>query len=97
MDRLAAYGGALMAALALAGCIETVPPVAVVPQPVEDTCGLGPARNLIGLDAAALALLQRTQPVRVIGPNQPVTMDFNAERLNVFTDSSGRIERVTCG
>ena len=38
-----------------------------------------------------------TGPVRVIGPNQAVTMDFNPERINLETDAVGIITRVFCG
>jgi hypothetical protein len=88
-----------LAVALLAGCVDTgaPPSIAVEPPLGEDTCGLAPARTLIALDASAIAILQRSGPVRVIGPDQPVTMDYNPERLNVFTTAQGRIERVTCG
>jgi hypothetical protein len=98
MMRLASLAVPLGALAILAACVETVPPpIAIEPPLGEDTSGLAPARVLIGLDQAAIATLQRSGPVRVIGPDQPVTMDYNAARLNVFTTASGVIERVTCG
>jgi hypothetical protein len=35
--------------------------------------------------------------VRVLRPNQVVTMEFNAERLNLTVDDAGRVTRVSCG
>ena len=33
---------------------------------------------------------------RVIGPSDPVTMDFRPERLNVEVGADGRIAKVGC-
>ena len=35
--------------------------------------------------------------IRPIGPNQAVTMDFRADRVNVTLDKDNRITRVSCG
>ncbi len=97
--RAAPRAGRIIALMLLAACVETAapPPLAIEPPLGEDTCDLAPARTLIGLDSSVIAILQRSSPVRVIGPDQPVTMDYNPDRLNVFTTAQGRIERVTCG
>lgn len=34
---------------------------------------------------------------RVLRPGQPTTREFNAERLNLETDATGRITRAFCG
>jgi hypothetical protein len=34
--------------------------------------------------------------LRWIAPDTAVTMDFRQDRLNVYVDSKGRIERFTC-
>jgi hypothetical protein len=34
--------------------------------------------------------------LRWIAPNTAVTMDFRPDRLNVYVDAKGRIERFTC-
>lgn len=34
---------------------------------------------------------------RVLGPNDPMTMDYNASRLNIDTDEADVIDRITCG
>jgi hypothetical protein len=99
MRRVAAWLRGFGAVTLVVGCVETAapPPIAIEPPLGEDTCGLAPARLLIAQDSAAVATLGRSGPVRVIAPDQPVTMDYNAARLNVFTNAAGRIERVTCG
>ena len=35
--------------------------------------------------------------VRVLKPNQPVTMEFIGERLNIETDDKGMVSGVRCG
>lgn len=34
---------------------------------------------------------------RVLRPNQPVTLEYDAERLNLQIDATGRIVAATCG
>ena len=36
-------------------------------------------------------------PVRVIGPNDAVTQDYVADRVNFYTDGAGTIVRIACG
>ena len=33
---------------------------------------------------------------RVLRPNQPVTREYNPERLNLLLDDKGQIKAVTC-
>ncbi|WP_369821735.1 I78 family peptidase inhibitor [Polaromonas sp. OV174] len=35
--------------------------------------------------------------VRVLRPNQVMTLEFNTERLNLAVDQTGRVTRVNCG
>jgi hypothetical protein len=35
--------------------------------------------------------------VRVLGPNDAATMDFQTTRINFGTDARGTIVRVSCG
>lgn len=37
------------------------------------------------------------KPHRIIPPNSAVTMDFNPDRLNVYTDDQGVITEARCG
>ncbi|WP_339511058.1 I78 family peptidase inhibitor [Pseudomonas sp. RL_15y_Pfl2_60] len=35
--------------------------------------------------------------VRVLGPTDPMTMDYKSSRLNIDTDEADVIDRITCG
>jgi PBP1b-binding outer membrane lipoprotein LpoB len=72
------------------------------PAPVSSRCNAAPAQFAVGRNAdAALENEARTRAgaktVRVLKPNQIVTMEFNAERLNLSVDDAGRVTRVNCG
>ncbi|MBB4860466.1 hypothetical protein HNO88_003809 [Novosphingobium chloroacetimidivorans] len=36
------------------------------------------------------------QALRVVGPNDAMTMDFREDRLTITTDESGRIKTLRC-
>jgi hypothetical protein len=70
--------------------------------PVAARCNAAPAQFAVGRNAdAALENETRTRAgaksMRVLKPNQIVTMEFNAERLNLSVDDAGRVARVNCG
>lgn len=72
------------------------------PAPVSTRCNAAPAQFAVGRTAdAALENEARTRAgakaVRVLRPNQVVTMEFSAERLNLTVDDAGRVTRVSCG
>jgi hypothetical protein len=72
------------------------------PAPVSARCNAAPAQFALGRNAdAALETEARTRAsaktVRILKPNQVVTMEFNAERLNLTVDDAGRVTRVSCG
>ena len=65
-------------------------------------CNAAPAQFAMGRNVdAALENEARTRAgaktVRTLRPNQVVTMEFNAERLNLTVDDAGRVTRVSCG
>jgi hypothetical protein len=62
----------------------------------EDTCGAERYRSLVGTNVAAVTLPAELD-VRVIGPDEAVTMDFVETRLNLRTDADGTILEVYCG
>ena len=74
---------------------------ACMPQPVvepgEDACGASGYAGLIGQSKNVLAAMTFPAPMRVIEPGSAITMDYNAERLNIDLDESGNIARVWCG
>lgn len=72
------------------------------PAPVSTRCNAAPAQFAMGRNVdATLENEARTRAgaktVRTLRPNQVVTMEFNAERLNLTVDDAGRVTRVSCG
>ncbi len=86
-------------ATALAGC--TMVDAEPAPGPPKGECDATKAEAFIGRDGAAVAEQARAaagaKAVRVIGPNQAVTMDFRPDRLNLETDGAGRLAKARCG
>lgn len=69
--------------------------------PVATACNADSLGDLVGKrasDARADVMQTRSgsRTLRWIAPNAAVTMDFRADRLNVYVDAKGRIERFTC-
>jgi hypothetical protein len=68
--------------------------------PVErtpDTCGLAAYEVWLGQPGAGIDPAAFDVPVRVIGPNDIVTQDYDPQRVNFHTDGQGRVVRVSCG
>ncbi len=68
---------------------------------VAAACNADSLGDLVGKrasDARADVMQKRSgaRTLRWIAPNTAVTMDFRADRLNVYVDAKGRIERFTC-
>jgi hypothetical protein len=69
--------------------------------PVAAACNADSLGDLVGKrasDARADVMQSRSgaRTLRWIAPNTAVTMDFRPDRLNVYVDAKGRIERFTC-
>jgi len=79
--------------IVLAACATTAP----LPEPAEDTCNAGAYDNLIGQQATALERVLLLGAVRVIRPNDAVTMDFRPERINFMIGADESITRIRCG
>lgn len=85
---------AILAVVALAGCVEPIETDPVQPE----SCGAEGLQGLVGQTEAVLAAMTfRAGTVRVIRPGMAVTMDYRGDRLNIELDSAGRIQRVYCG
>lgn len=82
-------------AMALLGACASAP-AAETPAPEPDTCGIARFAHLIGSPADAIDRAALPARTRIIAPNQPVTMDYSAERLNIMTDAAGRIVEMRC-
>ncbi|MEX1236102.1 MAG: I78 family peptidase inhibitor [Roseovarius sp.] len=92
----------LSAATALAACSGAAPGERRSAQPanspaVTDSCGAAAYSDRIGKDHNTFDFSAPNRPVRIIGPDSAMTMDYNPARLNVDTDGSGRITRIWCG
>ena len=96
---------AALAAATLSGCTATMSqPGQAVPDsdavaPVA--CNAARAEAFIGTNAGASAEEARVaagaRAVRVIRPDQSVTMDFRPDRLNIESDDAGTVLKVRCG
>ena len=86
----------------LAACAETTPSpeearVAPEAAPVDLAFCLGePFADAIGQPVSTIQadLPERS---RVLGPDDIATQDYRIDRLNVFVDGGGIIQRLTCG
>lgn len=97
---------ALAAAALLAACASPPPPAPIdvrpnIPPP-GGRCDAAPAQSAIGqnstarnVEAARVAAGARM--ARTIRPGQMVTKEYDAERLNLDVDASGRIVAARCG
>ncbi|PIF77105.1 peptidase inhibitor I78 family protein [Variovorax sp. 54] len=100
----------LATAALLAACAAPAPaptPAAPAPAPAAPAepvaqCNAESARFAVGqqvtpqLEAAARTR-SGAATVRVLKPNQPVTMEFNGARLNLAVDARGRVTAAHCG
>lgn len=71
------------------------------PAPVSE-CNAQPAQFAVGQNSTA-AVVESARAragahiARILRPGQMVTKEFNAQRLNLEVDASGRIVAVRCG
>lgn len=72
-------------------------------SPVGDgRCDASGAQSAVGKQATLELLNQvRTQSgamdARILSPNDMVTLEYRSERVNVNTDTAGKVIRVNCG
>jgi hypothetical protein len=96
---------ATIAPLFMSACGNTTPAgseAASASTPAITRCNAAPAQFAVGRNVdAALESDARARAgartSRVLKPGQVVTMEFNAERLNLSVDDTGRVTRVNCG
>ena len=96
----------------LSGCAAPAPapvpapapaPVAAAPAPEPQAqCNAEGAKFAIGQPAsaqleAAARVRAGAESVRVLEPNQAVTMEFNGGRLNLVVDARNRVTAARCG
>lgn len=84
------------AALVLGGCVAAPPPAP------PSVCEEGSANAFAGQQATpavqeAARIAASAQTVRVVRPDQAITMEFNAARLTLNVDRGNIITRGHCG
>ena len=91
-------------ALLIAGCASngTVPSAPAQPARQLQVCNAQPVQMFIGHNTVASTLENIRQKsgsyqLRVLRENQPATMEYNEERLNVITNDAGKIIALRCG
>ncbi|WP_245616824.1 I78 family peptidase inhibitor [Comamonas granuli] len=92
---------ALLAAL-LAGCAAPPPATGPTGAPRGGLCQAPPAQAFVGQNSTAKVVeAARVRSgallVRILRPGQAVTKEFDAQRLNLEVDASGRIVAARCG
>ncbi|MGB3245698.1 MAG: I78 family peptidase inhibitor [Sulfitobacter sp.] len=60
-----------------------------------DTCNAAAYASLVGQDA--VTALQIPDPKRSYRPDEAITQDFNAARVNIVLDETDVISAITCG
>ena len=103
--KLASFG-TLLAALALAGCstpgASEPGKAATATDAGHSRCESKAAEFAIGQKASPQLLEQaRTragaQNARILKPNDMVTLEYRSNRVNLNTDTNGKVVRVNCG
>lgn len=97
-------GGWMVLGLVLTGCAPAGAPPVDVPtvdsgleERTPDTCGMADLEGLVGQPVSAFDQAAWDKPVRVVPPGAIITMEYNAQRLNIDTDQRDRITRLWCG
>ena len=81
---------------------ETAPASTAPLPPVVELCDENDVKSFVGKQATADVVEQArvassANTTRVLAPNQPATMDYRGDRLNVNTDADGKIQSLSCG
>lgn len=56
-----------------------------------------PRQQLLGKSIDDINGMRFNQPVRIVRPGDPMTMDYNEMRLNILLDERGIIRVLRCG
>lgn len=81
-----------------AGCVpeRAVPEPEIPPALADDSCGASRYLPLIGQSGVTISV-PANAAYRSYKTGDPVTMDFNPNRLNFEHDKTGKLVRVSCG
>ncbi len=85
----------------LSACAETAPVEDIIPtadtSPVDLAfCKGEPFADAIGQPVSDIQA-QLPERSRVLGPDDIATQDYRIDRLNVYVNGAGVIQRLTCG
>ena len=73
-------------------------PIAALPTAEQDSCGASAYSVYMGQEFERVPPAPAGKVVRVVCSTCPMTMDFNAERLNVIYDEkTSLVTRLSCG
>jgi len=81
--------------LVAAGCAGNAPPAAFSCNAAAAQSAVGKVANVQLMEDARRAANARM--VRTLRPGEAVTLEFNAERLNLEVDAANVVQRVRCG
>lgn len=84
-------------ALVLSACGPSEPTGPALNQPDRDACGASAYSDRVGQSHTQFDFSAPNRPLRILGPDSPMTMDYRIERLNVDIDKAGKITRIWCG
>lgn len=84
------------APMLLAACTIEAGPEEVVTTPAPASCNAAAYEQFVGQHSPQITVPAGTE-IRHYRSGDPVTMDFNPDRLNFEYDRSGRLVRVKCG
>ncbi|MCQ0970918.1 I78 family peptidase inhibitor [Paracoccus sp. TK19116] len=89
----------LAAPVVLSACVVAVPvpgPGGSDPSAGPDTCGAAAYQGYVGQQSPAITVPPGTD-YRSYRTGDPVTMDFNENRINFEYDRQGVLVKVSCG
>ncbi|MCP8465791.1 I78 family peptidase inhibitor [Pseudomonas sp. ZM23] len=98
----------IFAVAALAGCSskdsssDTAPQAAQTPPALSGACNAKAVQSLIGKAITPTLAEEARRDAgasvsRVLRPHEPVTMEYNSQRLNIDVDDRGVVHQVSCG
>lgn len=101
MPSMSTTASLLFATVILAGC-QQAKPQEQDSQALAGNCNAQAVQGLLGKTASPALLEQArnqsgAQTARVLQPDDVVTLEYNAQRLNLSTDRTLIIQRINCG
>jgi len=73
------------------------PPRAPSPDQAEGRCGAVGYQHLVGSPASTIDQTSLPAGTRVLYPDSIMTRDYRLDRMNVYINATGTVDRVDCG